>query len=302
MIFSVRYSNNSKAKDEAQEVIIKYAHKKEDLINYLETHQNQHTVIHIEDLEHFISEGCNIINDIVVSHPDFNFSVCLGKAQIVAYYPLEVIECAQLLLAPYFFIKYATTFEELQYLLSLGVSEVYIAEALGFELDKVAQICHSRNVKIRAYPNVAQAKAFIENDIKRFFIRPNDVKIYEPYIDVLEFWGPIEKQDVLYHIYTKGEWMTDLRPIIYSLNTPLDNKTILPIWGPTRVACGQKCLKGGKCKICDTLINIGEKLANTVLYDLTGNRTEKIYIDNEGSGIFYCNSGSVSVWIKEKKG
>lgn len=51
---------------------------------------------------------------------------------------------------------------------------------------------------------------------------------------------------------------------------------------------------------CKTM-NIGEKLANTVLYDLTGNRTEKIYVDNEGNGIFYCNPGSVSVWIKEKK-
>lgn len=51
----------------------------------------------------------------------------------------------------------------------------------------------------------------------------------------------------------------------------------------------------GGCK----QMNIGKNLANTVLYDCTGNMNETVYIDNEGNGIFYCNGGSVSVWIKK---
>ena len=46
-------------------------------------------------------------------------------------------------------------------------------------------------------------------------------------------------------------------------------------------------------------MNIGKNLANSVLYDCTGNMKETVYIDNEGNGIFYCNGGSVSVWIKK---
>ena len=44
---------------------------------------------------------------------------------------------------------------------------------------------------------------------------------------------------------------------------------------------------------------VGKNLANCILYDCTGNIKETVYVDNEGNGIFYCNGGSVSVWIKK---
>ena len=47
------------------------------------------------------------------------------------------------------------------------------------------------------------------------------------------------------------------------------------------------------------LMNVGKKLARSLLYDCTGNITEPVYIDDEGNGIFYCNGGSVSVWVKK---
>ena len=46
-------------------------------------------------------------------------------------------------------------------------------------------------------------------------------------------------------------------------------------------------------------MNVGKNLANSILYDCTGNVKETVYVDNEGNGIFYCNGGSVSVWIKK---
>lgn len=46
-------------------------------------------------------------------------------------------------------------------------------------------------------------------------------------------------------------------------------------------------------------INVGNRLANTVFYDYTGNVKEEVYVDQEGNGIFYCNGGSVSVWVKK---
>ena len=33
--------------------------------------------------------------------------------------------------------------------------------------------------------------------------------------------------------------------------------------------------------------------------DITGKITEPVYIDSDGNGIFYCDDGSVSVWVKE---
>ena len=46
-------------------------------------------------------------------------------------------------------------------------------------------------------------------------------------------------------------------------------------------------------------MNVGERLANTVLYDCTGNVKEDVYVDWDGNGIFYSKGGSVSVWIKK---
>ncbi len=47
------------------------------------------------------------------------------------------------------------------------------------------------------------------------------------------------------------------------------------------------------------MINVGKEMANSTFYDFTGNVKEKVYADQDGNGIFYCNGGSVSVWIRE---
>ena len=47
-------------------------------------------------------------------------------------------------------------------------------------------------------------------------------------------------------------------------------------------------------------INVGSRLADTVFYDYTGNVKENVYVDKDGNGIFYCNGGSVSIWVKKE--
>ena len=47
-------------------------------------------------------------------------------------------------------------------------------------------------------------------------------------------------------------------------------------------------------------INVGKRLANSIFYDYTGNVKETVYVDTEGNGIFYCNGGSVSVWVRKE--
>ena len=48
-------------------------------------------------------------------------------------------------------------------------------------------------------------------------------------------------------------------------------------------------------------MNVGKKFANTMFFDYLGNTEEKVYIDGEGNGNFFCNGGSVSVWIKDSR-
>ncbi len=51
---------------------------------------------------------------------------------------------------------------------------------------------------------------------------------------------------------------------------------------------------------CITM-NVGKKFANSMFYDYLGNTEEKVYIDGEGNGNFFCNGGSVSVWVKDSQ-
>lgn len=46
-------------------------------------------------------------------------------------------------------------------------------------------------------------------------------------------------------------------------------------------------------------MNVGPNLANCVFIDITGNMKEKVYVDKDGNGIFYCDGGSVSIWVKK---
>ena len=48
-------------------------------------------------------------------------------------------------------------------------------------------------------------------------------------------------------------------------------------------------------------MNVGKNHADSLFYDCTGNVKETVYVDASGNGIFYCNDGSVSVWIKQDK-
>ena len=49
------------------------------------------------------------------------------------------------------------------------------------------------------------------------------------------------------------------------------------------------------------IMDMGEKHKNTQFYDYLGNVKEIVTTDENGVGNFYCNNGSVSVWIKNIK-
>lgn len=46
-------------------------------------------------------------------------------------------------------------------------------------------------------------------------------------------------------------------------------------------------------------MNVGKKLAGCTFYDCTKNIQTTVNVDTDGNGIFSCNDGSVSIWIKQ---
>lgn len=47
-------------------------------------------------------------------------------------------------------------------------------------------------------------------------------------------------------------------------------------------------------------MNVGSINQGAVYADYTGHRNDKITIDKDGNGLFPCNGGQVSVWVRDQ--
>ena len=169
---------------------------------------------------------------------------------------------------PFFFSDPVRDFETLQYYINAGVSDVVVAENLGFKLDKVSKICKSRKVKVRAIPNVCQT-SLPQGNIYGFFIRPEDIPTYEQFIDVCEFSFKEGQQDTYYKIYAKDKkWFGNLQEIIIGLDTVLDSRFIIKQFAKVRSHCGKKCFEGNGCQVCERCLALAETLQdNNIIID-----------------------------------
>lgn len=249
-------------KEEIGEINIVYDKQDTALITFLQTYSTKRINLIIRDIDFFIErKEYNKLNAIKSALPESNFTVCFGelngggealKRAIGAFKYLEGI--------PYYTGSVATNWDTLHYLLLQGVCDIYIGEQLGFELDKVSEQCKKHNIRIRSFANIAQNAVADTDAYLKFFIRPNDIDLYSNYIDTIEFWGPDDRQDILFEIYSKGTWIGDLNEIILGFKEPINNQCIAPLFGSMRINCGKKCLKGSHCRMCYTIAN----LANTM--------------------------------------
>ena len=178
---------------------------------------------------------------------------------------------------PVFFSTLVHSWDVLTGLADMGVSDIYIVEELGFELASAAAVLHERGIQIRCYPNVAQSAHPDVPDIKKFFIRPEDVELYEQYVDVFEFYG--DNNNLYYKIYAKDKkWFGDLSEIIFHFDKNLDSRCVVPQFAEVRSRCGKKCMKGSPCRICEKVDRLAGTMQENGLYFKKIQETE---IDNE---------------------
>jgi hypothetical protein len=93
-----------------------------------------------------------------------------------------------------------------------------------------------------------------------FFIRPEDLKYYENYIDIIEFFGPLDRQDVLFKIYTDRKWLGDLGVLIIGLEESLKNTVFLECFGAVRSGCEKRCSYSKSCNICNRFLSIDKTI------------------------------------------
>lgn len=143
----------------------------------------------------------------------------------------------------------AYTFQQLQEYKNFGVCCVQLGAPLFFQMDKVKNF----GIPVRHIANIAYSSSEFEHDngVTGTWIRPEDVATYEPYIDILEFYGNKTQEQTLYRLYAEQHaWSGELGLVVPDLNYICTNRMVPPTLAETRLNCGQRCMENGICHLC----------------------------------------------------
>ena len=167
----------------------------------------------------------------------------------------DIMDACKVIDVKFFYAIPINNFYDLKALADYGCCDVRIDAPLTHMIDRFENI----DITVRMTPNVAYY-AYIprENGIIGSWVRPEDVEIYEEYVDVFEFEDcDAKREEALYRVYAEQKsWPSNLNNLISNLNCNTDNKLILPDLAKIRSICGQKCAMGINCSACHRMLNL----------------------------------------------
>lgn len=236
---------------EVTELKINYNSSDPTIAQFLKEWQDKTIVIVLEEeiKTHSFEE---IINTFAQLKKDFtNF-----KIMIPPRLPLQIkVDAAKMCKEaeiPFFFGDFINSWDLLKGIISLGVTDVYITEHLCFDMVQVSNFAKQNNVKIRIYPNICQSTWLEKCDVTSFYIRPDDVIFYEPYVDIFEFMGDNNIKNTAYEVYEcDKKWFAPLKSFILGLEDDIDGRAVLPNFAEKRLQCQKKCSRDeSSCGSC----------------------------------------------------
>ena len=250
MKYGMMYDNRSRHLNDFDEITLKYEHKTAEIIEHIKKYkQEQRIILNIQALEDVLD-----CKDIFLAAAEVHSNIAIMGAKS----DLEELKEIGL---PFFFAEVVDSWDKLNGYIQQGVSDVYVGNEFAFDLSTISQVCKLYNVKIRVFANVAQSNyPSVGNTMTQFFIRPEDVTMYDDIVDVIEFFGPLDRQDVLYEIYTKGKWIGNLNELIIGLKEDINNTLIAGCFGTLRRTCKKRCAHSTKCDICTRFVSIQNTL------------------------------------------
>lgn len=248
----------------------------------------------IKKLESFIDtykeHRINIVMENEPSQEDLNIlKVLIDKfinTKIIIRLPIYNENLEQTLSSrsiPHYYNEIVTTWDKFLGFLSLDITDIVIAEELGFSALFLKPLAKSKNIQLRVFCNICQSSWYKTKSLKTFFIRPEDIDLYSYYFDTFEFIYAKEKPDiheinVLYEVYAIDKhWAGRLDEIIKEYIGEEDSRFFLPDFAEFRLKCQKKCVTRGnmssKCNMCE---RIGE------LSKVLDEKNLMIHINKEG--------------------
>ena len=253
MKFCVSYYKDFRYNDVVDEIVFSYANFNDGIVNEMKNWKDeQRIIIDIcyggEPKIIPILQMCKKKHENLVIRLSTNMENMVKKLQEAGL--------------PYFFSNYAKTADEVYSMIKRGATDVYVTENLGFNLKDIGFYCKSKRISVRVIPNIAQyAAGFGEEvpDAYKFFVRPEDVDLYDQYVNVFEIVCPNNKLSVTYEIYRNGVWTGDLGQLIIGLREPFYNSGIVDYFGEARIKCQHRCMQE-KCQLCQNMKELAGRL------------------------------------------
>lgn len=152
------------------------------------------------------------------------------------------------------------TYYDLNRLIKLKPCYLSLGAPLSFSLEKVYK---QGRIPIRLSANGTYDNYIPSSEnIFSSWIRPEDVEYYEKYVAVLEFaTEELKREATLLHVYKEEKtWPGNLNLLITNLGFNIDNRSIDEELGQRRMNCGQRCMSGGACRLCETCFKLGNSI------------------------------------------
>jgi hypothetical protein len=159
------------------------------------------------------------------------------------------------------------TWYELDSVLAYDPCYLFLTAPLCFSLRNVRE---KTDTPIRLCANMANYDYLPrEKGLLGPYVRPEDVKIYETWVNVLEFkTDDLEKERTYLHVYKdNGNWPGNLNLLLTNFNINVDNRLLPEEFGERRANCNQRCMMSTTCHYCQSAIMYAEALRNRYYED-----------------------------------
>ena len=219
------------------------------VFDFMKKFHNHRFVIKIKNIQQFLDNNkieCYV--QFCKENPEIEVVFCFYRLSDYGPRLLKLMRENEML---YFYADYVRSWDTLNGFYKEGASDFYIVEEMCFNLPIVRKIVGDGH-NIRVIPHIAQSSYTKTPAMQKFFIRPDDLDIYEPYVDVIEFLN-IQNPNAsvtLARIYEDKGWAGNISEIISDFNDKIDNRNILDGFAERRLECGRRCMRGYSCTMC----------------------------------------------------
>ena len=215
MNFSIPYTRKFNHFDQSNvEININYSPKVKQLENFIIKYKQKRINLIFDSWENFDQErDPDLIRAFRQKYPTCN---------LVMRLPSYSSQIQTLLIQkglPHYYYIFANGWDIFNGLLETSVTDIYVTEDLCFSMDIIKQKAQEKNKKLRTFCNICQTSWQETNSLRTFFIRPEDINLYNKYIDVVEFFNAT------------------------------DSYYLIPYFGQKRLNCNKRC-NVSTCSFC----------------------------------------------------